>query len=72
MTTEQLRHRMPPILKALKERSLRGRTPVESLRTPNAPTTAGTPYTPMPQAGSPLPPATLSEGWRRTTASKAR
>ena len=32
MTTEQLRHRMPPILKALKERSLRGRTPVEGLR----------------------------------------
>ena len=32
MTTEQLRHRMSPILKALKERSLRGRTPVEGLR----------------------------------------
>ncbi len=56
MTTEQLRHRMSPILKALKERSCAGAHRWRACAAPNAPTTAGTPYTPMPQAGSPLPP----------------
>ena len=72
MTTEQLRHRMPPILKALKERSLRGRTPVEGLRRTECAYHGWDTVHADAASWEPFAPGDAFGGLRRTTASKAR